>query len=212
VNQFESQQNMGYCGPATATIVLNTLRIDNPRVTKPRDESLFPAEFRKRLPPGLEPVFSRYTQSTFFDARTESVKPRDRFFGGAPAAGKKPSPGLQIRELHEIFKAHGLASDLRIVDDKVTDAMVREELSRNLATPGDYVVVNYLRAALQQRGGGHISPVGAYDQKSDSFLILDVNPTAQKWVWLPTSDLVKAMRTLDATENRGYLLVREGTL
>src|SRR5688572_13963439 len=67
VNQFESQQNMGYCGPATAVIVLNSLRVDNPAIPKPRDQALFPEQYRSRLPPGLEPVFSRYTQGTFFD-------------------------------------------------------------------------------------------------------------------------------------------------
>jgi len=37
-----------------------------------------------------------------------------------------------------------------------------------------------------------------------------VNPNAQKWVWVPAPLLVKAMRTRDVNENRGYLLVREG--
>src|SRR4029453_6426554 len=54
VNQFETQQNLGYCGPATAVIVLNTLRIDNAAIVKPRDPALFPEQYRSRLPPGLE--------------------------------------------------------------------------------------------------------------------------------------------------------------
>jgi Phytochelatin synthase len=54
VNQFESQQNMGYCGPATAVIVLNALRVDNAAIAKPRDQALFPEQYRSRLPPGLD--------------------------------------------------------------------------------------------------------------------------------------------------------------
>jgi hypothetical protein len=210
VNQFESQQNLGYCGPATAVIVLNTLRIDNPAIAKPRDEGLFPAQYRSRLPPGLDPVFSRYTQGAFFDAQTQSVKTRDQFFGTPRAPGQKPSPGLELRELGGILAAHGLTVEVRVVDDKTSDESVRKELLENLRTPGDYAVVNYFRPALGQKGGGHISPLGAYDQESDSFLILDVNPNAQKWVWVPAPLLVKAMRTRDVNENRGYLLVREG--
>jgi hypothetical protein len=209
-NQFESQQNMGYCGPATAVIVLNTLRVDNPAIAKPRDPALFPEQYRSRLPPGLEPVFSRYTQGTFFDDKAQSVKTRDQFFGAPKSPGAKPSPGLELRELGSILTAHGLAVEVRVVDDKATDESVRKALLENLRTPGDYAVVNYFRPELGQKGGGHISPLGAYDSKSDSFLILDVNPNAQKWVWVPTALLVKAMRTKDAAENRGYLLVKEG--
>jgi hypothetical protein len=210
VNHFESQQNLGYCGPTSATIVLNTLRADNKTVTKPRDEALFPAEYRKGLPPGLDPVFARYTQSMFFDAPTTSVKTREQFFGKPKAPGAKPSPGLELRELHGILAAHGLRAELRVADDKLSDDVIHRELVANLSTPDDYVLVNYFRPVLGQQGGGHISPLGAYDKVSNSFLVLDVNPNGHTWVWVPAALLIKAMRTADVNENRGYVLVREG--
>ena len=210
-NHFESQVNLGYCGPATATIVLNAVRADNTTVAKPRDPALFPADYRKMLPPGLDPVFARYTQSTFFDAAAVSVKTRDQFFGKPKTPGAKPSPGLELRELHGILLAHGLASELRVADEKLTDDEMRRQIAANLSTPDDYVVVNYFRPVVGQSGGGHISPLGAYDKRSDSFLVLDVNPNGHTWVWLPAPLLFKAMRTRDTVENRGYLLVREGS-
>ena len=79
-----------------------------------------------------------------------------------------------------------------------------------IVAEGDYVIVNYDRATLGQTGGGHISPLGAYDQLSDSVLVLDVNPTGHPWVWVEATALFKAMATKDTVENRGYLLVREG--
>jgi hypothetical protein len=209
-NQFESQQNMGYCGPASSTVVLNALRADDKTIEKPRDPALFPAEYRKNLPPGMEPVFARYTQSTFFDDKTTSVKTRDQFFGKPKAPGAKPSPGLELRELADILAAHGLATELRIADDKLTDETIKRELTANLTSPDDYVLVNYFRPAVGQAGGGHISPLGAYDKKSDSFLVLDVNPNGHPWVWIPAPVLIRSMRTHDANENRGYVLVREG--
>jgi hypothetical protein len=39
----------------------------------------------------------------------------------------------------------------------------------------------------------------------------DVNPNGHPWVWIPAPVLIRAMRTPDANENRGYVLVREGT-
>jgi hypothetical protein len=209
-NHFESQQNMGYCGPASSTIVLNALRADDKTVEKPRDPALFPAEYRKMLPPGLDPVFARYTQSTFFDDKTTSVKTRDQFFGKPKAPGAKPSPGLELRELAGILAAHGLATELRVADDKLTDDTIRRELIANLSSPDDYVLVNYFRPTVGQVGGGHISPLGAYDKTSDSFLVLDVNPNGHPWVWIPAPLLIQSMRTHDVNENRGYVLVREG--
>src|SRR3954451_8011591 len=139
---FESQQNMGYCGPASATIVLNALRADDKTIAKPRDPGLFPAEYRKNVPPGMDPVFARYTQSTFFDDMTTSVKTRDQFFGKPKTPGAKPSPGLELRELAGILAAHGLATELRVADDRLTDDTIRRELAANLASPDDYVLVN----------------------------------------------------------------------
>ena len=54
---------------------------------------------------------------------------------------------------------------------------------------------------------GHISPLGAYDAQSDSFLVLDVNPAAGGWVWMPSATLIRGMRTFDTVENRGYVVV-----
>jgi Phytochelatin synthase len=67
------------------------------------------------------------------------------------------------------------------------------------------VIVNCKREAVGQKGGGHISPLGAYDAGSDSFLVLDVNPAPESWVWMPTATLVRGMRTFDTVENRGYV-------
>jgi hypothetical protein len=209
-NHFESQINIGYCGPASATIVLNALRADDATVVKPRDPSLFPAECAKLLPPDLDPVFRRYTQSMFFDAQTRAVKTPEQFCGKPKAPGAKSSPGIELRELHRMLRAHGLSSNLRVVDEALGDAQIRRELVANLSTADDYVIVNVLRSALGQKGGGHLSPLGAYDAASDSFLLLDVNPNGHSWVWLPASLLFAAMRTPDVHENRGYVLVREG--
>jgi hypothetical protein len=209
-NQFEGQTNKIFCGPTTAAIVLNALRADDDRIEKPSDPSLLPAELRGNLRPGFDPLYRRYTQHDIFDGKTEAVKTRAQVLGQPRAPGAKPDPGLQLRQLHELLRAQGLDSRLRVADQTLSDQTIHDELVENLGTPDDYVIVNVYRPALGQDGGGHISPLGAYDERSDSFLLLDVNPNGHSWVWVPTATLIRAMRTFDAVENRGYLLVREG--
>ena len=116
--------------------------------------------------------------------------------------------GFQTRQLDGLLKAHGAATKLVIVDDMISEEHVRSDLVGNLKQASDYAIVAYRRRDVGQQGGGHISPVAAYDAGSDSFLILDVNPASAGWVWMPTAVLVKGMRTFDTVENRGYILVQ----
>ena len=64
-----------------------------------------------------------------------------------------------------------------------------------LAQKDRFVIVNYLRKALGQEIGGHISPLAAYDSEADRFLILDVARYKYPPVWVKASDLFDAMNT-----------------
>jgi hypothetical protein len=211
-NHFESQSNKAFCGPTSSVIVLNALRSDNDRIPKPEDPTLLGDDVKKLVPPGFDPLFHRYTQNDFFTPQVEQVKSRLEVFGKPRGTGgaARPDPGIQLRQLAAMLTAHRLEVTARVVDDRLDEATIRRELMDNLGAEGNYVIVNYHRPALGQTGGGHISPLGAYDQASDSFLILDVNPNGQTWVWASATALIKAMRTKDVVENRGYLLIKEG--
>ena len=79
-----------------------------------------------------------------------------------------------------------------------------------LGEPGHFVLINYLRRAIGQESGAHISPLGAYDEKSDRFLILDVARYKYPPVWAKASDLFDAMNTPDPSnegKTRGYVVV-----
>lgn len=210
-NQFEGQEHGGLCGPTSAVIVLNALRIDH-AADLPVDRSAIPEPYHAKIPPQYDPFFHRYTQRTFFaDPRVAAIKSEAQFYGAPMGPENKPDPGFQLRQVDGVLRALGLDVTLRVLDDKVSDADARRELLDNLGRPGDYVIVNYARPVLGQEGGGHISPLGAYDEASDSFLVLDVNPNRGKtWAWVPAARLFAAMRTVDKVESRGYLLVREG--
>jgi len=79
-----------------------------------------------------------------------------------------------------------------------------------LAARDHFVIVNYLRRAIGQQTGGHISPLAAYDAAADRFLILDVARYKYPPVWVKASELFDAMNTADAANDnrtRGYVLV-----
>ncbi|MDE2439423.1 MAG: phytochelatin synthase family protein [Betaproteobacteria bacterium] len=204
-NQFESQATIAFCGPTSAAIVLNALRPQD--MDAPHDRSrLQPADARY-LPKNLELTVPRYTQESVI---ATGKKTRAQVFGEPSTVNGKVlrDGGYQLRQLDEMLRAHKLATRLVIVDTTTSEDDIRKDLVDNLSREGDFVIVNYKREAVGQSGGGHISPLGAYDAVTDSVLVLDVNPSHYPWVWMPISTLVKGMRTRDAIENRGYILVQ----
>lgn len=204
-NQFEAQYNVAFCGPTSATIVLNAM--ERRRDVLPRDTVRLQAGDLRSLPAGLNPIIPRYTQDSVI---AKGPKTRAQVLGEPVTINGKTIKdyGYQLRQLAALLQAHGVTTDLVIADADRTEASIRSDLSALLARNDRYVLVSYSREAVGQKGGGHISPLAAYDEASDSFLVLDVNPAVSGWVWMPAPALVKAMRTFDTVENRGYVVVR----
>ena len=203
-NQFEAESNRAFCGPASAAIVLNAVRGRSPDL--PRDRSRLHSDDLKYIPSAFDPTVPRFTQDNVI---TKGQKTRAQILGEPVTVNGKQIQdfGYQVRQLDEMLRANGLTTRLVIVDDSKPEQDIRSDLVENLKPRGDYVIVAYQRKAVGQEGPGHISPLGAYDAESDSFLVLDVNPASADWVWMPTAALIKGMRTFDAVENRGYILV-----
>ena len=206
-NHFISQDNSIFCGPVSSAIVLNALRLGR-KEGLPKDRSSIAEDEMVWLWQDADPFYGKYTPNNVLSDRT---KTRLEVLGKPiPIEGNPKSDyGLQLRQLAQVLRSHGLEVVTRVMDESADTMAIRREIAVNLATGDDYVLVNYARRSLGQQGGGHISPLGAYDEASDSFLIMDVNPNRASWVWVRSDDLIAAMETFDSVENRGYLLVSE---
>lgn len=202
-NHFDIQNNRLFCGPATATTILNSLRLKNSSITLPKDKTRLSKTDLKYLPSkDWNPSYNRYSQDNIF---SKSAKERP-YVLGKPIENEKDY-GFQLRQFADLFEKHGVMVTVRVVDPQANFEKMKQEILENLKRRDDYVVINYKRSALGQPGGGHISPIGAYHQDSNSFLIMDVIPNISEWVWVKADFLFKAMQTYDTVENRGYLLI-----
>lgn len=206
-NNFVSQENGMVCGPASAAIILNSLRLGK-KQGLPVDKSSIAQEESTYLSKDYNPFFEKYTQRNIF---RDGAKSKIEVLGKPININgeMKSDGGLQLRQLANLLSSHETAIQIRVVDDTISEETIKSEIVKNLASPDDFVVVNFARKALGQVGGGHISPLGAYDEESDSFLLMDVNPNRASWVWVKAHDLIGAMKTFDTVENRGYLLVSD---
>jgi hypothetical protein len=119
--------------------------------------------------------------------------------------------GMTLDELGALLRQHGATAEV-VHAEETTLEEFRIKARENLSRARDYVLVNYQRATLGQREGGHISPLAAYSAATDQFLVLDVAAYRYPPVWVHAADLWNAMNTLDSASGRtrGLVLVRDG--
>ena len=179
-DNFVTQKTQAYCGIASIVMVLNAAGVPAPTT------------------PEYQP-YHVFTQDNVLDDRTEKILPRDVL----------ARQGTTLDQLGGLLALHPLTVEVRHAADGGLDTF-RAAAREYLATRGHFVIVNYLRKALGQQTGGHISPLAAYDGKEDRFLILDVARYKYPPVWVKASDLFDAMNTTDSANDnktRGYVLV-----
>lgn len=179
---FTTQVNPAYCGPASIAMVLNALNVPRPA---------------SNMTVGL----GMFDQENIFTPAVEAVKPA--------SAIVNPPYGMTLDELGGIFAAHDL--DVTVVHASDTDLdTFRQTAISQLADDDHFILVNYLRKSIGQEAGGHISPLGAYDEDTDRFLILDVSRYKYPPVWVEAASLFGAMITIDSDNegrSRGYVSV-----
>ena len=177
---FVTQQTQAYCGVASMVTVLNALTIPAPST------------------PEFQPYHS-FTQDNLLDDRTDAILPRTVL----------ARQGMTLDELGRLLALHPVQVQVHHAADG-SHGEFRAAARRTLGGQDRAVIVNYLRRALGQERGGHISPLAAYDARADSFLILDVARYKYPPVWVKAADLFAAMNTPDpdnAGRTRGYVLI-----
>lgn len=198
MDHFMTEPHSITCGPVTATIVLNALGSQG-------------------LPAPVSDLYSFHLDNFskvqhYWDLQninaSECAKKASGFSHGLSltqvgAMLSCASPRISVGVVH----AHDSSvSDFRAAIVKAFEA-----------EPLQFVAVNFDRHGLDQEGGGHHSPLGAYDAVSDRVLLLDVARYKYPPAWVHVKDMFRAMAAnfshpefpvrLHSTP-RGFLVVR----
>src|SRR5579864_6687212 len=175
-----TQKTQAYCGVASIVMVLNALHAPAPST------------------PEYQP-YHTFTQDNVLNEQTDAILPREVL----------AKQGMTLDQLGALVALHPATIEVHHAADGGLDAF-RASARGYLAARDHFVIVNYLRRAIGQQTGGHISPLAAYDAAADRFLILDVARYKYPPVWVKASELFDAMNTRDAdngNKTRGYVLV-----
>ncbi|MBV9387005.1 MAG: phytochelatin synthase family protein [Chroococcidiopsidaceae cyanobacterium CP_BM_ER_R8_30] len=178
--QFVTQNNQAYCGVASMVMVLNALSIPAPVAPQ-----YFP--------------YHVFTQENFFNnEQTREVL-------GPEVVARQ---GMTLDQLGQLVTTYPVKAKVyHGADISLKD--FRKLAVENLQQPNKFILVNYLRKVLGEEKGGHISPLAAYNQETDRFLILDVSRYKYPPVWVKAVDLWQAMVTMDPVsgKTRGFVVV-----
>lgn len=180
--QFVTQNNQAYCGVASMIMVLNSLGLPAPET------------------PQYSP-YRVFTQDNFFNnEKTKAIL--------TPEVVSRQ--GITLDELGGLIASYGATATVYHAADTSIETF-RQKAAENLRQRGNFVIINYLRREIGQERGGHISPLAAYNEQTDRFLIMDVSRYKYPPVWVKTTDLWKAMNTVDSVskQTRGFVLVNK---
>jgi hypothetical protein len=181
---FVTQENQAFCGVASIVMVLNAMQLPAPSV------------------PAYDP-YHTFTQDNFLNEKTEAILPREVL----------SNQGMTLDQLGALLATQPVKVEVHHAADSSLDAF-RKVARDSLGAEGRFVIVNYLRKAIGQEKGGHISPLAAYDAETDRFLILDVSRYKYPPVWVMASQLFDAMNTTDSdnqNKTRGFVLVMKSS-
>jgi len=180
---LETQQNQAYCAVASAAAVINSFR---GKLDLPVDKKYKPYPYA--------------TQDSLFNECTdENVTVHNSTFDGLLS-----SPGgLNLDQTKALLECNlpseGWSVDAVHVDpSNVSIDDMRKDLVMALMSPASRVIVNFNRAAANQEGGGHFSPIGGYSHERDAFLVMDVAKYKYPYVWIPAPVLYRSLMTVDA--------------
>jgi hypothetical protein len=180
VINFTTQINETYCGVATTAVVFNASGIPRPVST-------------------ADPKFHYFDQVNLITDRVKKVININEVLAS----------GMTLDTYGRFLSCFPVQAKVTHAGDTTRSAFLQTAI-RTLKSHHDFLVVNYFRPDVGQVGGGHYSPVAAYDAATDRFLILDVARYRYPPVWVPATRLWNAMEAVDSDSgrSRGFVVIK----
>ena len=119
--------------------------------------------------------------------------------------------GLNLEQLANLLQQYRVDTKIIRLQSKSPAMQLRQLLKKHLEQADTFMIVNYDRKYLKQKGRGHFSPIAAYNQTKDLALVLDVARYKYQPFWVKVADLAKAVNTLDKSNKkmRGVLIIKK---
>jgi len=157
--------------------------------------------------PALAP-FAYFTQESFWTSCVRAVPAHRGLNGGFIDARFVASGGSTLAEWTGALACYANTT-IHYASVSTVDRFRASVSSALAARPPAMVGINFHRSGLGEVGGGHMSPIAAFEPTSDKLLLLDVSRYKYPAVWVDTAALFAAMNTTDSSsgQSRGWVTV-----
>lgn len=176
---YQSQQDGAACGIASMTMLVNAARVH---------EKLKASDALVTQKALVEKIKVDYSRGLTLDKLGEAVK--------------KALAEFSVKTTVEVIHMDGTLAQ----NKKIRDLLIKNEKSDQ-----NFILANFNQGVYtgDPEGGGHISPVGAFDEKNNQVLVMDVDREYYEPYWVSTEVFIKGMNTEDSAskKNRGLVLV-----
>ncbi|CAB9521266.1 Glutathione gamma-glutamylcysteinyltransferase (Partial), partial [Seminavis robusta] len=183
--QFVNQSDPAYCGVTTLLMVLNAMNID-PGVRWKGGWRFYGDE---------DVLLQRCCLNKERIRRVGITMEQFMILGtchGTRITMKRPPPPAENDNNH-----YSDSMDTSSYSLQEFRKDLKETLDSQFNRENSMIVTSYSRAALQQTGDGHFSPIAAFHEPSDHVLILDVARFKYPPYWVSVKELYESMQPVD---------------
>lgn len=114
----------------------------------------------------------------------------------------------KLRDLRSALDEQTISTRLFIIAELDTTEKIREILIASLKNSEEMILINFAFKDSNENLIEVFAPLGAYEEESDSFLVMDLNPKRAPWKWLKAQSLFDFMSTSSGEENRGFVIIQ----
>lgn len=204
---YQPQINPFYAGVACIVTTLNALRL--PKGTIPNQ-----AGFDYTDKEGNSHYYTLYSQLTLLNEKTERVKMKTDIAPSLRTTDSKTrdfDPGLGLQQVMDILALYEARVTLHSAKEPPARGVSQllDIIKQSLIDKEKVMIANFDGETIGVKSGGHHSVLGAYDEQSNSVLVMDVAAHKNPWYWVPLHHLYTAMHTKHGENWRGWLVVSD---
>ncbi len=120
--------------------------------------------------------------------------------------------GALVQTAYDRLKIKAKVRVVHASEDKSYQEQLKKDLLENEKSDQNFMIANFLQSEYTgdpEGAVGHISPVAAYDAKSNKVLVNDVDRKWYEPYWVSLEVFAKGMKTIDSGSKkyRGYIFV-----
>ena len=214
-HHFSGQEYPSTCGPASARIVLSAIYEKIGRTFRKDEQHSF-TEGKN----GVDRDLFKMTERNIFDLYNQDIISYDVVARLKKKKGVGYDGGIDLNQLGDVIASQpNVIVDYNYmfrresdVDRTVMFKNFKDTIKYVCSNDDIYMIVLYNLTVSYDKQSGHYSPLVAYDEKTESVLIMDVASHLGTWIWVSLEDLFVNMNPAISGNDRGYIIVKQTLL